>query len=947
MLFLFTPRLLLAPTKQKGNEGKEEFTKRFNLFLRGDWPTLLADTRPTAAAAPTRRRDQYSEEELKERLLEEACNRVRLGEVSRARQLLTSTGLAPGNENTLTELTDPARRPRELFKEIPQAVLDFAPTSALVLENDNLHRVLSTSRKGTAADLFGTRTEHLRVLLDAGPHWEAFRALAQAFANANVPPTVIELMAMGRMTALLKPNGQARGIVAGCVFRRLVSRAIAKQLDKVFADATAPYQFALQTRAGADALVHTLQALTDADPNKVVLSLDGIGAFDHISRAEILEALTTKPELQPLVPLVRAFYTRESLFLWTDDRGVVHEIRQSEGGEQGDPLMPALYALGQHKALQQAAANLREGENLLAFLDDLYVTCDRERARDAFRAVATEVAEVAGVQTHLGKLRAWSSGGGEAPAGLRELGQEVWTGDQPPERNGLKALGTPLGSAEYVRAHGAERVAEEQRLLDKLLDLPDLQCAWLLLLLSATPRANHLLRAVRPTLLAEYCTNHDQALWNTLAKLLNLSDAESQDWLSRNMATLPARHGGLGLRSASRTTTAAYWGSWMDSLSVLQVKQPALAEYLLEALHREPELQPAALREANDCKNRLATLGFVGLPTWHNAAAGLEAPQPTDAEMGEWRHGWQFHASCVLERNHKQNAVLPRANPQRQALLRSQSGVAAGKWLSTRPTSLALTLTPLRMQVCLRRRLHYKLPVVCRRCNGNSCRTVLDEYGHHWASCPRSGRLRRRAFPLEKTWARVFREAGARVQENVMLRDTNLEGIAANDQRCLEVVATGLPLYRGVPLGVDCTMVSPLHANGTPWARAATEDGVAIARAEHAKGAKYPELLYSNRLRLTILACETGGRWSDLTVNVVRLLAKAKARQAPEGQRGTQAAAWASRWWSLLSVASQNALASTLVDDKPLLLDGVDDFEPLWPDVLVEEAMVPDNVPID
>ena len=27
-----------------------------------------------------------------------------------------------------------------------------------------------------------------------------------------------------------------------------------------------------------------------------------------------------------------------------------HEIMQGEGGEQGDPLMPMLYALGQHQA---------------------------------------------------------------------------------------------------------------------------------------------------------------------------------------------------------------------------------------------------------------------------------------------------------------------------------------------------------------------------------------------------------------------------------------------------------------------------------------------------------------------------------------------------------------------------------------------------------------------
>ena len=46
--------------------------------------------------------------------------------------------------------------------------------------------------------------------------------------------------------------------------------------------------------------------------------------------------------------------------------------------------MPALYALGQHAALERAPEDLREGEFLAAFLDDLYVVTTKERAREAF-----------------------------------------------------------------------------------------------------------------------------------------------------------------------------------------------------------------------------------------------------------------------------------------------------------------------------------------------------------------------------------------------------------------------------------------------------------------------------------------------------------------------------------------------------------------------------------
>ena len=137
-------------------------------------------------------------------------------------------------------------------------------------------------------------------------------------------------------------------------------------------------------------------------------------------------------------------------------------------------------------------------------------------------------------------------------------------------------------------------------------------------------------------------------------------------------------------------------------------------------------------------------------------------------------------------------------------------------------------------------------------------------------------------------------------------------------------------------MGVDCTMTAPLHADGRPWAHAATTDGIAIARGEREKLNTYPELVNNGRLRLTTLACETGGRWSSTCATVVRLLAKAKARQAPEEKRARVAAGWASRWWSLLAAAGRNALAATLVDDSPLTLDGVDGAEPEWPDVLLD-----------
>ena len=55
--------------------------------------------------------------------------------------------------------------------------------------------------------------------------------------------------------------------------------------------------------------------------------------------------------------------------------------------------MPALYALGQHRALQYAAEPLTSEDTVLAFLDDLYILTTKERALEAYETVAAAVRE--------------------------------------------------------------------------------------------------------------------------------------------------------------------------------------------------------------------------------------------------------------------------------------------------------------------------------------------------------------------------------------------------------------------------------------------------------------------------------------------------------------------------------------------------------------------------
>ena len=84
----------------------------------------------------------------------------------------------------------------------------------------------------------------------------------------------------------------------------------------------------------AACVAHVLQALTEADPNATALSIDAHQCIrSHLP------------------------YDRQSTYFWEDDSGTVHHIVQGEGGEQGDPLMPLSFALGDGGTRDQGAWN--------------------------------------------------------------------------------------------------------------------------------------------------------------------------------------------------------------------------------------------------------------------------------------------------------------------------------------------------------------------------------------------------------------------------------------------------------------------------------------------------------------------------------------------------------------------------------------------------------------
>ena len=135
----------------------------------------------------------------------------------------------------------------------------------------------------------------------------------------------------------------------------------------------------------------------------------------------MLAAVAELPTAHRLLPFLRLAYGQPGTYLWHDEQGRCREVRQGEGGEQGDALMPALFSLALAGALRRAQERLQPGEVLLAYLDDLYLVTRPERVGAAYLSVTDEVrAHPEGAHRH-----------GVGPGGVRDEAplRVVWSSD--------------------------------------------------------------------------------------------------------------------------------------------------------------------------------------------------------------------------------------------------------------------------------------------------------------------------------------------------------------------------------------------------------------------------------------------------------------------------------------------------------------------------------------
>ena len=117
-------------------------------------------------------------------------------------------------------------------------------------------------------------------------------------------------------------------------------------------------------KAGTDCVGHLIWASTDTDPRLTVLSVDGIGAYDHVLRSAMLGRLLQTPAARAILPFVRLSQGSPSSYTWVDGEGQQRTVTQGEGGEHG----PSCHCSSPLAFKVRLTTSLAPGEHLCAFL---------------------------------------------------------------------------------------------------------------------------------------------------------------------------------------------------------------------------------------------------------------------------------------------------------------------------------------------------------------------------------------------------------------------------------------------------------------------------------------------------------------------------------------------------------------------------------------------------
>ena len=182
---------------------------------------------------------------------------------------------------------------------------------------------------------FGMRAEHCYDFGAPGSNSNLFVQVVAHIAAASVPHTVLQYLKAGQITPLAKPTGGHGPLLIMSFLRRLALKSVMAAKKELAAKCAGPLQCGVGRPDGTNTMIKTIQYLAEADPSRVLVSLDLKAAFQNVSRRATL--FNIQQNDTDLAAVFSKWYTGTTEHTTHHDSAKV-KISANGGVDQGCPL---------------------------------------------------------------------------------------------------------------------------------------------------------------------------------------------------------------------------------------------------------------------------------------------------------------------------------------------------------------------------------------------------------------------------------------------------------------------------------------------------------------------------------------------------------------------------------------------------------------------------------
>ncbi|XP_061706329.1 uncharacterized protein LOC133517161 [Cydia pomonella] len=471
-----------------------------------------------------------------------------------ARLLFSSESLSPDNLDTLQALQTkhPPAPSTPYFLDPPTA-----SQVCLQINSKETLDAIASFKTGSAAGLDGISPQHLKDLIsyssgDAGEQLlNSITKLINKMYTGNINPDIVPILFGANLIALNKKDGGVRPIAVGTTLRRLASKLAVRHIISKLKPHFEPIQLGFGTKGGCEAAVHSLRTYLSNTTSEVLIKIDVKNAFNSVNRDTLLTE--TKHNLPEIYNYLLLSYADPTKLLYREN------VLSSEVGcQQGDPLGPAIFSL----AINPIIKKLNSKFNVW-YLDDGTLGGDVDTVLSDLYTIKTEFRNI-GLELNFSKCELYFPNSIPNHNNIEQKFNNLTPNIKIVNRESLCLLGSPIFEDSFPN-YIQNSISKFKNYSNRLLEISPHYAISILKFCLFVPKLTYVIRCSPIWKFENIILPLDDLIKSTLESILNIQLCD-HSW---TQASLPIRHGGLGIRKNSSVSLPAFLSSVHSSANLI------------------------------------------------------------------------------------------------------------------------------------------------------------------------------------------------------------------------------------------------------------------------------------------------------------------------------------------------------------------------------------------